>query len=130
MRLRTVTAGPALAVFAAATLALTAQPAAAAPGGAPSGSSTPASSAALLAAPPAVPLANVQAHLQQLQNFATSNGGNRATGTGGHTATTTYLQQKLQAAGYTVTMQTCTTCNGSAKNVIADWPAATPATPT
>ncbi|MEU8665055.1 M20/M25/M40 family metallo-hydrolase, partial [Actinoplanes philippinensis] len=43
-------------------------------------------------------------------------------GTAGHTATTTYLQQKLQAAGYTVTVQTCTTCSGSAKNIIADWP--------
>ncbi|BEL03870.1 hypothetical protein Q0Z83_020610 [Actinoplanes sichuanensis] len=80
----------------------------------------PAVSAAL--APPTVNVANVNAHLQQLQNFATSNGGNRATGTAGHTATTTYLQQKLQAAGYTVTVQTCTTCSGSAKNIIADWP--------
>ncbi|MEU4220682.1 M20/M25/M40 family metallo-hydrolase [Actinoplanes sp. NPDC026623] len=112
MRLRTVTAGPALAVFAAATLALSAQPAAASPAFSPS----------LLAAPPVVDVNNVNAHLQQLQNFATSNGGNRATGTAGHTATTTYLQQKLQAAGFTVTVQTCTTCSGSAKNVIADWP--------
>ncbi|MBL7261604.1 M28 family peptidase [Actinoplanes sp. LDG1-01] len=76
----------------------------------------------LSAAPPAVNVANVNAHLQQLQTFASSNGGNRATGTAGHTATTTYLQQKLQAAGYTVTVQTCTTCSGSAKNIIADWP--------
>jgi aminopeptidase S len=110
MRLRTVTAGPALAVLAAATLALTAQPATAVP------------SAAQLAAPPTVNVSNVNAHLQQLQSFAGSNGGNRATGTAGHTATTTYLQQKLQAAGFTVTVQTCTTCNGSAKNIIADWP--------
>ncbi|GAA0573775.1 hypothetical protein GCM10010172_68010 [Paractinoplanes ferrugineus] len=110
MRLRTVTAGTALAVFVAATAALGALPAAASPG------------ATLLAAPPTVDVAAVNAHLQQLQSFATSNGGNRATGTAGHTATTTYLQQKLQAAGFTVTVQTCTTCNGSAKNIIADWP--------
>ncbi|HWS35857.1 MAG TPA: M28 family peptidase, partial [Actinoplanes sp.] len=90
-----------------------------------SGAASPAASSetASLAAPPAVDVANVNAHLQQLQNFATSNGGNRATGTAGHTATTTYLQQKLTAAGYTVTVQTCTTCTGgAAKNIIADWP--------
>ncbi|GAA2582130.1 hypothetical protein GCM10010435_69670 [Winogradskya consettensis] len=117
MKLRTVTAGPALAVLAAVTVALSALPAAASPG-----SSLSAPGSTLLAAPPAVSVANVNAHLQQLQTFATSNGGNRATGTAGHTATTTYLQQKLQAAGYTVTVQTCTTCSGSAKNIIADWP--------
>ncbi|MEU4244788.1 M20/M25/M40 family metallo-hydrolase [Actinoplanes sp. NPDC026619] len=111
MRLRTVKAGPALAVFVAATVAvaLNALPAAAS------------TSTSLLAAP-TVSVANVNAHLQQLQTFATSNSGNRATGTAGHTATTTYLQQKLQAAGFTVTVQTCTTCSGSAKNIIADWP--------
>ncbi|MEV4347772.1 M28 family peptidase [Actinoplanes sp. NPDC049596] len=99
-------------VFAAVTLAFTAQPATAATAAGP----------AVLAAPPTVSVANVNAHLQQLQTFATNNGGNRATGTAGHTATTTYLQQKLQAAGFTVTVQTCTTCSGSAKNIIADWP--------
>lgn len=114
MRLRTVTAGPALAVLAAMTVALSALPATAA--------ALPAAGASLLAAPPTVDVANVNAHLQQLQTIATSNSGNRATGTAGHTATTTYLQQKLQAAGFTVTVQTCTTCSGSAKNIIADWP--------
>ncbi|MBM2620358.1 M20/M25/M40 family metallo-hydrolase [Actinoplanes sp. LDG1-06] len=103
MRLGTVTAA-----LVAATVAFSALPAAAAP---------------LVAAPPVIDVADVNAHLQQLQNFASSNGGNRATGTAGHTATTTYLQQKLQAAGFTVTAQTCTTCSGgSAKNIIADWP--------
>ncbi|KUL23933.1 M28 family peptidase [Actinoplanes awajinensis] len=122
MRLRTVTAGPALAVFVAATVALSALPATASTGMRSAGSPVSASSAALLAAP-TVSVANVNTHLQQLQTIATSNGGNRATGTAGHTATTTYLQQKLQAAGYTVTVQTCTTCSGgSAKNIIADWP--------
>ncbi|MBB3094422.1 aminopeptidase S [Actinoplanes campanulatus] len=117
-----MTAGSALAVFVAATVALSALPAPASTGVRSSGSSAPATSASLLAAPPTVNVANVNAHLQQLQNFATSNGGNRATGTAGHTATTTYLQQKLQAAGFTVTVQTCTTCSGSGKNIIADWP--------
>ncbi|BCY13407.1 M28 family peptidase [Actinoplanes sp. L3-i22] len=122
MRLRTVTAGPALAVFVATAVALGALPAAASTGARSSGSSAPAAAAALLAAP-TVSVTNVNAHLQQLQTIATSNSGNRATGTAGHTATTTYLQQKLQAAGFTVTVQTCTTCSGgSAKNIIADWP--------
>ncbi|WP_067499047.1 M28 family peptidase [Actinoplanes sp. TFC3] len=107
MRFRTVMA--AAVVSAVTALAIGAPPAAAA--------DTP-----LLLAPPPVDVANVNAHLQQLQTFATSNGGNRATGTAGHSATTTYLQQKLQAAGFTVTVQTCTTCSGSAKNIIADWP--------
>jgi aminopeptidase S len=118
MRLRTVTAGPALAVFVAAAVAFGALPAAASTSVRSAGSP----GAAVLAAPPTVSVSNVNAHLQQLQSFASSNGGNRATGTAGHTATTTYLQQKLQAAGYTVTVQTCTTCSGSAKNIIADWP--------
>jgi aminopeptidase S len=122
MRLRTVTARPAVAVFAAAALALSTLPASASTGVRSPGTTGPAISAAVLAAPPTVDVANVNAHLQQLQTFATSNGGNRATGTAGHTATTTYLQQKLQAAGFTVTVQTCTTCSGSAKNIIADWP--------
>ncbi|SNR72506.1 M20/M25/M40 family metallo-hydrolase [Actinoplanes regularis] len=122
MRHRTVTAGSALAVFVAATVALSALPATASTGARSSGSPAAANSAALLAAAPTVDVNNVNAHLQQLQTFATNNGGNRATGTAGHTATTTYLQQKLQAAGFTVTTQTCTTCSGSAKNIIADWP--------
>src|SRR5262249_43294690 len=88
-----------------------------------------ASRPAALAAPLTVALAapdidvnNVKAHLQQPQPIATNNGGNRATGTAGHTQSAAYVKQKLEAAGYTVTMQTCTTCNGSAQNVIADWP--------
>lgn len=122
MSLRTVTAGPALAVVVAAAVAFGTLPAAASAGVRSSGSPAPATDAPRLAAPPTVNVTDVNAHLQQLQTFAGSNGGNRATGTAGHTATTTYLQQKLQAAGFTVTVQTCTTCNGSAKNIIADWP--------
>ncbi|WP_155372816.1 M28 family peptidase [Catellatospora vulcania] len=121
MRLRTVAAGPAVAVFVAATLALSAQPSAAARPAELRGATAPAA-VGTLAAPPAIDVNNVKAHLQQLQTIATSNGGNRATGTSGYTASMTYVQQKLQAAGYTVTTQTCTTCTGSAKNLIADWP--------
>ncbi|MBV1850672.1 M28 family peptidase [Catellatospora tritici] len=120
MRLKTVTAGPALAVFVAAAIALSAQPSAAARPAGQTGATAPALVGTLAA--PVIDVNNVKAHLQQLQTIATNNGGNRATGTGGHTASVTYVQQKLQAAGFTVTLQTCTTCNGSAKNVIADWP--------
>src|ERR1700712_4827774 len=83
MRFRTVTAGSAVAVLAAATLALGAQPASAATGTRPSGSTAP----TISAAPPTVNVNNVNAHLQQLQTFAGSNGGNRATGTAGPPAT-------------------------------------------
>ncbi|GAA2038618.1 hypothetical protein GCM10009839_45290 [Catenulispora yoronensis] len=76
----------------------------------------------VLATPPNIDVNNVKAHLSQFQTFANSNGGNRATGTGGHTQTAQYLKSKLEAAGFTVTMQSCTRCNGSAQNVIADWP--------
>ncbi|MBG6134797.1 M28 family peptidase [Longispora fulva] len=114
MRRVTGTVGLVLALVAGA-VTLGAQPSAATPG-APSAAGT------TLAAAPNIDVNNVKAHLQQLQTIATNNGGNRATGTGGHTASVSYVQQKLQAAGYTVTLQTCTSCNGSAKNVIADWP--------
>ncbi|MEV6349799.1 M28 family peptidase [Actinoplanes sp. NPDC051851] len=114
MRLRTVTARPAVAVVAAAAVMLGALPAVAAPA---------ATADVTLLAAPTVSVDNVNAHLSQLQTIATANSGNRATGTAGHTATTTYLQQKLTAAGFTVTVQTCTTCTGgAAKNIIADWP--------
>ena len=36
------------------------------------------------------------------------NGGNRRAGTAGYTASVAYVKSKLQAAGYTVTEQTCT----------------------
>ncbi|MDI1466415.1 M20/M25/M40 family metallo-hydrolase, partial [Catellatospora sp. KI3] len=120
MRLKTVTAGPALAVLVAAVITLSAQPSAAARPAGPGGATAPTLVSALAA--PTIDVNNVKAHLQQLQTIATNNGGNRATGTAGYTASMTYVQQKLQAAGYTVTLQTCTTCSGSAKNVIADWP--------
>ncbi|WP_027344911.1 M28 family peptidase [Hamadaea tsunoensis] len=115
MTSRTVTARSALAVFAAALItqiSLSAPPATAAPAAAP----------VTLAAAPTIDVNNVKAHLQQLQTIATNAGGNRATGTAGHTNSVAYVQQKLTDAGFTVTAQTCTTCNGSAKNIIADWP--------
>ncbi|MFI0412246.1 M28 family peptidase [Actinomadura sp. 3N508] len=74
--------------------------------------------------PPNISLTNVQGHLQQFQNFATQNGGNRYAAGAGYTASANYVTQKLQAAGFTVTQQACTSgCTaGSGPNVIAEWP--------
>ncbi len=84
---------------------------------APTANVTPA-----LAAAPDVAVANVQAHLTQFGSIATSNGGNRRSGTAGYTASVAYIKGKLQAAGYTVAEQTCTSCTYRANNLIADWP--------
>ncbi|NUR83818.1 MAG: M28 family peptidase [Nonomuraea sp.] len=68
--------------------------------------------------PPDVPVANVQAHLSQLQTIASQNGGNRASGRAGFTASINYIKGKLDAAGYTTRIQSFS--GGS--NLIADWP--------
>ncbi|MFU8874124.1 M28 family peptidase [Micromonospora sp. SL4-19] len=114
MRRRTPTAGLALALFAAVTATLAGTSAAAA---------TPVAAApALAAAAPDISVTNVQAHLTQLNTIATGNGGNRRAGSAGYTASVAYMKGKLQAAGYTVTEQTCTTCTYPASNLIAEWP--------
>ncbi|GAA1353712.1 M28 family peptidase [Saccharothrix algeriensis] len=73
-------------------------------------------------APPDVDVAAVQAHLSQFQSIATSNGGHRRAGSGGYTQSVAYVKGKLQAAGYTVVEQRCTTCTYVSNNLIADWP--------
>ncbi|KZB82343.1 M28 family peptidase [Amycolatopsis regifaucium] len=75
-----------------------------------------------ITAAPDISLANVKAHLSALQTIANQNGGNRASGRPGYPASVSYVEQKLRAAGYNVTLQTCTTCAGSSQNVIAEWP--------
>jgi aminopeptidase S len=83
MRFRTVTARSAVAVLAAASITLTAQPSSA------SGlvaAPAPSVAGVVAVAPPAIDVNNVKAHLQQLQTIATNNGGNRATGSAGYTA--------------------------------------------
>ncbi|MFI7519997.1 M28 family peptidase [Micromonospora globbae] len=77
--------------------------------------------AALLAAPD-ISVANVQAHLAQFGSIASSNGGNRRAGSAGHTASVAYVKGRLQAAGYTVTEQRCTSCTYPSNNLIAEWP--------
>ncbi|GAA1763391.1 M28 family peptidase [Luedemannella helvata] len=84
----------------------------------------PATANAALLATPDVPLANQKAHVQQFQNIATANGGNRRSTTAGYTASVTYVYNQLSAAGFTVVRQNCTSgcTSGAGPNVIADWP--------
>ncbi|MEV7014020.1 M28 family peptidase [Streptosporangium sp. NPDC051022] len=73
---------------------------------------------------PDISVANVKAHLQQLQTIATNNGGNRRSTGAGYTQSVSYVETKLRDAGYTVSRQSCTSgCTGGAgPNLIADWP--------
>ncbi|MGK5739948.1 M28 family peptidase [Micromonospora sp. URMC 103] len=74
------------------------------------------------AAAPDISVTNVQAHLSQFNSIASSNGGNRRAGSAGHTASVAYVKSRLQAAGYTVTEQRCTSCTYPSNNLIAEWP--------
>ncbi|MEV2251825.1 M28 family metallopeptidase [Streptomyces sp. NPDC050147] len=109
--LRRATAG--VATLAAAGLLATAAPAALA---APSPT---------LAAPD-IPLANVKAHLSQFQSIASANGGNRAHGRPGYKASIDYAKAKLDAAGFTTTVQQFTSSGATGYNLIADWPGGDP----
>lgn len=75
-----------------------------------------------LAAAPDIPVANVKAHLTQLQSIATANGGNRAHGRPGYKASLDYVKAKLDAAGYTTAIQQFTSSGRTGYNLIADWP--------
>ncbi|CAM5482247.1 hypothetical protein SALBM135S_02288 [Streptomyces alboniger] len=109
--LRRTTAG--VAVLAAAGLLATAAPSALA--------APPAPSPTTLAAPD-IPLANVKAHLSQFQSIASANGGNRAHGRPGYKASIDYVKGKLDAAGFTTTVQQFTSSGATGYNLIADWP--------
>ncbi|MDQ1017102.1 M28 family metallopeptidase [Streptomyces afghaniensis] len=74
------------------------------------------------AAAPDIPLAGVKAHLAQLQSIATANGGNRAHGRPGYKASIDHIKAKLDAAGYTTTVQQFTASGRTGYNLIADWP--------
>ncbi|MFJ4565756.1 M28 family metallopeptidase [Streptomyces caelestis] len=74
------------------------------------------------AAAPDIPLAGVRAHLSQLQSIATANGGNRAHGRPGYKASLDHIKTKLDAAGYTTTVQQFTASGRTGYNLIADWP--------
>ncbi|MFJ5828838.1 M28 family metallopeptidase [Streptomyces sp. NPDC093089] len=78
------------------------------------------------AAAPDIPLANVKQHLTDLQSIATANGGNRAHGRTGYKASIDFVKAKLDAAGYTTTLQTFTSSGATGYNLIADWPGGDP----
>ncbi|MFI1993981.1 M28 family metallopeptidase [Actinoplanes sp. NPDC020271] len=77
---------------------------------------------AAAAATPDIPVANVKAHLAQLQSIATANGGNRAHGRPGYLASVTYVKGLLDQAGFTTTQQSFTYNGATGYNLIADWP--------
>ncbi|WP_338782478.1 M28 family metallopeptidase [Streptomyces sp. DG1A-41] len=74
------------------------------------------------AAAPDISLAGVKAHLSQLQSIATANGGNRAHGRPGYKASLDHIKARLDAAGYTTTLQQFTASGRTGYNLIADWP--------
>ncbi|MFD4739421.1 M28 family metallopeptidase [Streptomyces virginiae] len=76
--------------------------------------------------PPDIPLANVKAHLSQLSTIAANNGGNRAHGRAGYKASIDYVKGKLDAAGFTTTLQAFTSSGATGYNLIADWPGGDP----
>ncbi|WFE99004.1 M28 family peptidase [Micromonospora sp. WMMD964] len=121
MRGRTLSAGAALAVFAGMTVTLATQPVAASPTTATTMVRPIAAPVAALAAPD-ISVSNVQAHLTQFNTIATNNGGNRRAGSAGYTASLTYVKTRLQAAGYTVSEQYCSSCRYPSNNLIAEWP--------
>ncbi|MEV6730274.1 MULTISPECIES: M28 family metallopeptidase [unclassified Streptomyces] len=82
--------------------------------------------AAAAPTPPDIPVANVKAHLAQLQSIANANGGNRAHGRAGYKASIDYVKAKLDAAGFTTTLQTFTSSGATGYNLIADWPGGDP----
>ncbi len=107
-------AGTVLAALAVAAPAAPLSPAGPAP--------APVPAAATALAAPDIPVANVKAHLTQLQSIATANSGNRAHGRPGYKASLDYIKAKLDAAGFTTTVQQFTSGGATGYNLIADWP--------
>ncbi|MFF6993451.1 M28 family peptidase [Streptomyces sp. NPDC008313] len=73
---------------------------------------------------PDVDVDKVKAHLTELNAIASRNGGTRQASTKGYDDSVAYVKGKLQAAGYTVTEQPCTSgcSSGAGSNLIAEWP--------
>ncbi|TDD22398.1 M28 family peptidase [Actinomadura sp. KC06] len=108
-----------MATAAAAALALSAL----LPGaGASASLEAPVAPPAARTAAPDIPLANVKAHLSQFQSIASSNGGNRAHGRPGYRASVDFVKAKLDAAGYTTSIQSFSYNGATGYNLIADWP--------
>ncbi|MEV0140599.1 M28 family metallopeptidase [Streptomyces globisporus] len=94
--------------------------------GAPAAQAAGAPTPSAAAAAPDIPVANVKAHLSQLSTIAANNGGNRAHGRPGYKASVDYVKAKLDAAGYTTTLQQFTSNGATGYNLIADWPGGDP----
>ncbi|HWO67996.1 MAG TPA: M28 family metallopeptidase [Umezawaea sp.] len=77
-------------------------------------------------AAPDIPVANVQAHLNDLQAIATSNSGNRAHGRPGYRASIDFVKAKLDAVGFQTSLQQFTSSGATGWNLIADWPGGDP----
>ncbi|MFJ8664482.1 M28 family metallopeptidase [Streptomyces sp. NPDC093600] len=88
-------------------------------------SAAPATPAGALAAPD-IPLANVKQHLADFQSIANANGGNRAHGRPGYKASIDFVKAKLDAAGYTTSVQQFSYNGTTGYNLIADWPGGDP----
>ncbi|MEU0335510.1 M28 family peptidase [Streptomyces sp. NPDC006193] len=86
--------------------------------------SVPAPAPARTAAAPDIDVTKVQAHLTELNAIAGRNGGTRRSTGQGYRDSVAYVKGKLQAAGYTVTEQPCTSgcTSGAGPNLIAEWP--------
>ncbi|MFJ5706435.1 M28 family metallopeptidase [Streptomyces sp. NPDC093105] len=77
-------------------------------------------------AAPDIPVAAVKQHLADLQSIATANGGNRAHGRPGYKASIDFVKAKLDAVGFTTTVQQFTYNGTTGYNLIADWPGGDP----
>ena len=82
----------------------------------------PAANAPQLADSPDISVTNTKAHLDALQGIADANNGNRAAGRPGYLASANWVKGKLDAAGYTTTLQSFSSSAGTTYNVIAEWP--------
>lgn len=120
---RLAVAGVSLAIT-LGTAVLTAAPTAAAAPQAQPATTPPVVGRAAVGDAPDIDVARVQAHLTELNAIATRNGGTRKSSGQGYRDSVAYVKNKLQAAGYTVTEQPCTSgCStGAGPNLIAEWP--------
>ncbi|MFJ6605906.1 M28 family peptidase [Streptomyces lydicus] len=111
-----------------ATLGAAGLPAAPTASAAPQAAPAPVPLVRAISAPvadaPDVDVTKVQAHLTELNAIASRNGGTRKSSGQGYRDSVAYVKNKLQAAGYTVTEQPCTSgcATGAGPNLIAEWP--------
>ncbi len=71
---------------------------------------------------PDIPVSEVREHLQNFQEIAEANGGNRATGQPGYRASLEYVQAQLEQVGFETEVQRFSTWYGTSYNLIADLP--------